>query len=94
MFNWSDWGYKSKSSSVNANGTETVPLRLGETGGLACGVVGAVKLPATPMEDISRRELARDGGAEPAKELLKFRFDLLRRFIIWKWKHKAKQCYH
>ena len=58
-------GYESKSSSFSARGTRTVPLRLGDIGGLTWGVDGAVRVPETPVEVISKRELARDGGAEP-----------------------------
>lgn len=65
-------GYKSKSSSFKARGTDTlpevVPFRKGDTGGLAWGVVGAVRLPEVPTDAISTRELERDGGAEPGIE--------------------------
>lgn len=38
----------------------------GDTGGLACGVVGAVKVPVASGDERSTLEPARDGGAEPA----------------------------
>lgn len=42
-----------------------VPLRLGDTGGLVCGVTGAVRDSLGPGLERSTLELDRDGGAEP-----------------------------
>lgn len=51
---------------TSLNGTVTkVPRRFGDTGGLGCGVVGAVKVPPRPTIDKSTREPAREGGADP-----------------------------
>lgn len=61
-------GYESKSSSFKASGTDirpVVPRLFGDTGGLACGVVGAVKVPLTVNPAMSNLEPDRDGGADP-----------------------------
>lgn len=52
----------------------TVPRRQcrGDTGGLACGVVGAVKFPLVPAIDMSTLEPDRVGGADPDSVHVKY----------------------
>lgn len=54
-------------TSFKDTGTVTgnLPIRFGDTGGLDCGVEGAVKIPLRPTEERSTRDPAREGGAEP-----------------------------
>lgn len=53
--------------------TVTVPLRLGDTGGLVWGVAGAVKLSLVPGLEISTLEPDRDGGADPKNHIKLFK---------------------
>lgn len=59
-------GYESL-TSFRVRGTCTVPLIcFGDTGGLVCGVAGAVLVPLLPSSMLrSSFEPTRDGGAEP-----------------------------
>lgn len=61
-------GYESHSSSFKASGTAIrpeVPRLFGDTGGLAMGVVGAVRVPLTVNPTRSTLEPDREGGADP-----------------------------